>query len=203
MKNTLIAIALLLVGFVGYRLFFSGYEIRNPNPAGENIISFGDSLTYGTGARPGMSYPAQLSLKISLPVINAGVPGETTSGAQARLEEDVLSRSPKMVLITLGGNDLKNGLSKESAFENLKAIIERIHDEGALVVIGGIDVPLYGRGFGEAYEELARETGSVLIPNLFDGIMGHSELMSDLIHPNGRGYTIMADKFYDAIEPYL
>jgi acyl-CoA thioesterase-1 len=33
--------------------------------------------------------------------------------------------------------------------------------------------------------------------------MGNHELMSDRIHPNDAGYTIIAKKFYDAVKPYL
>ncbi|MCP3955565.1 MAG: arylesterase, partial [Desulfobacterales bacterium] len=58
-------------------------------------------------------------------------------------------------------------------------------------------------GFGTAYEELAAKTGSVLIPNVYTDIMGRSKLMSDPIHPNSDGYTILADHFYKAIKPYL
>jgi len=33
--------------------------------------------------------------------------------------------------------------------------------------------------------------------------MGNPKLMSDSIHPNDDGYTIMAKKFYEAMKPYL
>jgi acyl-CoA thioesterase-1 len=88
-----------------------------------------------------------------------------------RLDQDVLSHAPRIVFITLGGNDLKNGVSKKVAFENLKAIVEKIQAEGALVVLGGINIPFWGKGFGEAYENLAEETGSILIPNIYKGIL--------------------------------
>ncbi|QTA83557.1 Acylhydrolase family protein [Desulfonema limicola] len=140
---------------------------------------------------------------LSMPVINVGVPGDTTGSTLRRLEQDVLSQSPKIVFITLGGNDLKNGISKETAFENLKIIVEKIQAKGALVVIGGISIPFWGKGFGESYDILAKETGAVLIPNIFEGIIGDSKLMSDSIHPNARGYEIMAEMFYKAVKPYL
>jgi lysophospholipase L1-like esterase len=38
-----------------------------------------------------------------------------------------------------------------------------------------------------------------LIPDILDGIMGHPGLMSDSVHPNGRGYAMVADR----IEPVL
>lgn len=186
-----------------YHRYHDGSEIRNSDPSGENIICFGDSLTYGTGARQGMDYPSQLSGMISRHVINAGVPGDTTGSALRRLEKDVLAHSPQIVLITLGGNDLKNGISKDAAFQNLKKIITSIQEYGALVIVGGIDIPLWGKGFGDAYEKLCDELGAVLIPNIFKGIMGNRKLMSDQIHPNASGYTIMARMFYEAMEPYL
>ncbi|WP_275950266.1 arylesterase [Desulfonema limicola] len=166
-------------------------------------MCFGDSLTYGTGAAQGLDYPSRLSQMLSMPVINVGVPGDTTGSTLRRLEQDVLSQSPKIVFITLGGNDLKNGISKETAFENLKIIVEKIQAKGALVVIGGISIPFWGKGFGESYDILAKETGAVLIPNIFEGIIGDSKLMSDSIHPNARGYEIMAEMFYKAVKPYL
>ncbi|MDY7033640.1 MAG: arylesterase, partial [Thermodesulfobacteriota bacterium] len=63
--------------------------------------------------------------------------------------------------------------------------------------------PFWGRGFSDAYKELAKETGSVLVPNIFKDIMGKSDLMSDSIHPNSAGYAIMAERFYRALKPYL
>ncbi|MGA1870419.1 MAG: arylesterase [bacterium] len=201
-KIIIILIGVSLVIII-YYLFFPAPDIRNTHPSGRNIICFGDSLTYGTGAAKGMDYPSQLSAMISKPVINAGVPGDTTARALQRLERDVLSRSPRIVLITLGGNDLKNGIKKNVAFDNLKIIVQSIQERGALVIIGGIDIPFWGKGFGDAYKDLCKELGAVLVPNIFEGIMGKAHLMSDQIHPNDAGYTKMAGMFHDAIEPYL
>ena len=107
------------------------------------------------------------------------------------------------MLITLGGNDLKNRIPKREAFANLKTIVESIQDRRALVIVGGIDIPFYGRGFGEEYQKLADETGAILIPNIFEDIFGRRKLMSDTIHPNNEGYRIMARRFYDAIPEHL
>jgi len=171
--------------------------------SGENIICFGDSLTYGTGAAQNKSYPAQLSAMIDQPVINAGIPGNTTADGLERLETDVLEKSPRIVLITLGGNDLKNGVHKDVAFMNLKTIIEAIQAEGGLVVLGGVKFLILDKGYGEMYKKLAKETDIILIPNILGGLIGKDKYMSDPIHPNGAGYEIMAQKFYKAIEPYL
>jgi len=199
MKKTLIVLLTIVIVFLAYRLFNSGLRVNEAAISYDTIICFGDSLTYGTGAGADMNYPSQLSKMISKPVINAGVPGDTTAGALQRLERDVLSKSPDLVLITLGGNDLKNGVSKQVAFENLKAIVTSIQSIGGRVILGGLKFPLRDRGFGQGYAELAEETGADLIPDIFAGIMGNQKLMSDPIHPNDEGYKIMAQKFLDAM----
>ena len=178
---------------------------REPTPAlsGENIICFGDSLTFGTGAPPGASYPAQLAEMIGRPVINAGLPGDTTDGALRRLERDVLAKSPRIVLITLGGNDLRKGVDKKTTFRNLRQIVTAIQAQNALVVVGGLKLLFWDRGYAEEYEKLTEKTGALLVPDILGGLMGHEELMHDTIHPNGAGYKIMARKFYTVIKPFL
>jgi lysophospholipase L1-like esterase len=198
-----VAYSVLAIGilFVAYVLVFQPLGGHSDISDYETIVCFGDSLTYGTGAGEGMDYPSQLSKLIDRPVINAGVPGETTARALRRLERDVISKSPDIVLITLGGNDLKNGVSKNIAFSNLKKIVDTIQSSGVRVIIGGIEFPFRDRGFGKGYRELADQTGAMLIPNIFEGIMGNRKLMSDPIHPNNTGYQMIAQKFYEAMNP--
>ena len=192
-------VALLLI----YRQIFLSPTIVNREPLGENIICFGDSLTFGTGTREDLSYPSHLSRLIELPIINKGYPGDTTADGLHRLERDVLKNSPRIVLITLGGNDLKNGVNKKEAFSNLRKIIMAIQAEGALVIIGEIRIPFLSRDFSKEYKTVCRETGAVFVPDILGGIMGDTSLMSDRIHPNGEGYEIMAGKFLKAITPFL
>ena len=202
-KRIALILALILVAFLQCPIVTADLEIRNANPLGENIICFGDSLTYGTGAARDKSYPARLSEMIGQPIINAGIPGNTTADGLERLETDVLERSPRIVLITLGGNDLKNGVRKDVAYKNLKAIIEAIQAEGGLVILGGIKFIILDKGYGEMYKKLAKETDIILIQNVLSGLVGKDKYMSDPIHPNAAGYEIMAKRFHEAIEPYL
>ena len=201
MKKTLIFLLAATILFLGYRIFVSQPQVKKKSLPYDTIICFGDSLTFGTGAVPGMDYPSQLSKMISKPVINAGASGDTTASALTRLQRDVLSKSPDMVLITLGGNDLKNGVAKDVAFKNLKRIVKSIQGQGARVIIGGLKFPLRDRGFARGYKDLADQTGAVLIPDIFKDIIGNRRLMSDPIHPNGNGYKIMAQRFSEAMPP--
>jgi len=192
-----------LVVFLGYRHFVHAPAVRDVRLTGENIICFGDSLTSGFGASSGMDYPSQLSRMIGRPVINAGRSGDTTGSALARLDRDVLSRTPRIVLVTLGGNDLVRGMDRPQAFRNLTMIITSIQKQGALVIIGGVEAPIWGRGFEKGYQEVSKETGAVLIPDILKGIMGNPKLMHDAIHPNDSGYAVMARYFHEAMKPYL
>jgi acyl-CoA thioesterase-1 len=109
----------------------------------ETLVCLGDSLTAGYGATvpreedKSKSYPAYLEGKVAIPVINAGISGDTTAGALARLEGDVLSKNPRIVIINLGANDLDDGVLEEGKppleifpgiLANLKKIIERLND---------------------------------------------------------------------------
>lgn len=199
MKKLVYFVLAGIILMLGYKIFFSPSPRPPVGTVGDTIICFGDSLTYGTGAGAGMDYPSDLSRLIGKPVINAGVPGDTTAEALERLARDVLAQSPDVVLITLGGNDLKNGVAKDIAFENLKKIVESIQEQGARVIIGGLKFPLRDRGYGKAYKKLADETGASLIPNILEGIFGNRDLMSDPIHPNAKGYQIMAERFQEAM----
>ena len=203
MKRVAIAVAAVVVLVIGYRLFLSSPSIRNAEPSGQNIICFGDSLTFGTGAQPDHSYPARLERLIGQPVINSGVPGDTTGRALDRLDSDVLAHSPRIVCITLGGNDLMGGVPEDEAFANLRTIVERIHRAGALVVVAGIELPLLDKGYGDGYRRLRRDTGCLLIPNVFEDVMGNPRLMADQIHPNAQGYEVIAERIARVLAPYL
>ena len=199
MKKIVFLVLTGLVLLAGYKFLTSTHQDFNSLSAGQKIICFGDSLTYGTGASEGNDYPSQLSKMLARPVINAGRPGDTTASALQRLEKDVLSYSPDIVLITLGGNDLKNGVATATAFENLNLIVNLIHNQGARVIIGGLHIPFRDRGFGKGYQKLARDTGATLIPNILEDLMGNRQRMSDPIHPNDTGYKIVAERFHKAL----
>jgi lysophospholipase L1-like esterase len=167
--------------------------------AGDAIIAFGDSLVEGRGASEGRDFVSLLSRRLGLPIVNAGRSGDTTGTALSRLESDVLSRNPRIVIVLLGGNDFLRRVPTEVAFGNLATIVERIRQQGSAVLLVGVGVGLFTDPYQEEYEGLARRTSSGLVPDVLDGVFGHADLMSDSIHPNDRGYEIVADR----VEPQL
>jgi lysophospholipase L1-like esterase len=167
--------------------------------AGDQVIAFGDSLVRGVGASPGQDLVSVLSRRLRVPIINAGRSGETTASALTRLDGAVLSRRPRVVLVVLGGNDLLRRFPHEETVENLETIVTRIRDRGAAVVLATVEIGFLSGGDGDAYEALADRTAAALVPDILGGILGRRDLMADGIHPNDRGYALMADR----IEPAL
>jgi len=203
MKQIIVVVVVGIACFFIFRSSDNGWEIKNKPLSVSRIVCFGDSLTFGTGASKGRDYPSVLEGLTGVEVINAGVPGNTTGNALKRVNKDVLAYEPDVVLITLGGNDLKNRVGESTARANLTTIIQRIQESGAMVILGGIEIPLYGKGFADMYQSVGEQTGSVLISNIFEGIFANRKMMSDYIHPNDKGYEVMAGYFYEKLHPYL
>ena len=85
------------------------------------------------------------------------------------------------------------------------AIVNRMPSDGPIVCFG--DSLTYGTGASNGMDyptQLSRMIGlPVINAGVFAGIMGTRSLMSDPIHPNSQGYTVMAQHFYRALQPYL
>jgi lysophospholipase L1-like esterase len=165
--------AALLALLLLWLLFPSKYSrVRNLQSNGTNIIAFGDSLTAGYGAGAGEDYPAGLARAIGREVINAGVSGDTTDSALARIDADVLQRSPRVVIVGLGGNDFLRGTPIASTEANLRNIVKQVQASGAMVVILGFNFPSLTASYGKMYKRVASDEGCLLIPDLLDGIIG-------------------------------
>jgi lysophospholipase L1-like esterase len=178
-------------------------DIQNLNSKGKNIICFGDSLTFGYGAASGADYPSALAKMVDRPVINAGVDADTTAEALKRLESDVLSRDPFLVIVEFGGNDFLRQVPQETTIKNIKEIVEKIQAKGAMVAIVDISAGFFMRDYRLAFYNLSREIGAIFIPSILNNIITNPSMKSDFLHPNNNGYRIIADTVYRAIKPYL
>jgi lysophospholipase L1-like esterase len=127
-------------------------------------------------------------------VINAGVSGDTTEGALARVDADVLANDPRIVIVGLGGNDFLRGVGIASTEANLRAIVKEIQRGGAMVVLLGFRFPSLGANYESMYERVAEEEGCLFVADVLDGILIDPALKSDQIHPNGRGYKLIAER---------
>lgn len=186
----------------GYFYFARQQSITNYPPKEGPIVAFGDSLVAGVGAPKGADFVTLLSSKIHEPIIQAGVPGDTTADGLLRLDE-VLEHQPRMVILLLGGNDYLRKMPKEETFTNLKRLIVRMQESGAVVVLLGVRGGILADGYNTSFETLAEEMHVVYVEDVLDGIFGNTTLMADGVHPNETGYARIAEKVYAEIAPVL
>jgi acyl-CoA thioesterase-1 len=187
-----LAVVLLLLIVVARPSPYS--KVRNLDSRGANVIAFGDSLTAGYGAPPGEDYPSRLSALIGQPVINAGVSGDTTESALARIDADVLAKDPRIVIVGLGGNDFLQSVPIAATEANLRTLVGKIEGAGAMVVLLGFRFPSLSVDYEAMYERVAKDEHCLLVRRITRNILNDPTLKSDAIHPNGRGYQLMAER---------
>ena len=185
------------------------------------VVAFGDSLT----AMPG--WVSMLKSELGTEVINAGVSGDTTLLAIERIEEDVLSHNPDIVIMNFGMNDHAEVIDKKQPlvalriYENTyRTMIKHILKSGAKIVLvthngvctesGYYSPGLYGLDYGsetmhsffDVVRSLAEEFDLGLI-DIYD--MSVKEglnkicLQYDGIHLSSYGQ----EKYFEWISTYL
>lgn len=168
---------------------------------GSDIIAFGDSLTYGYGAQKAESYPAVLGTIIGREVVNLGVSGDTAQDGLERLSE-LDDYNPYMVLIEFGANDYMRKRPFDQTKQALSDIVDYVQQRGAIAVIVDTGGPGMGR-YTDLMKDLAKEKKAVFVPGIMAGIFTDRSLKSDMIHPNAKGYEIVAKRIYKSIKPYI
>jgi acyl-CoA thioesterase I len=166
------------------------------------IVAMGDSLTAGLGVAPEDSYPALLEKELQAAglnyrVINAGISGETSSGARSRIDWIVNSR-PDLVIVETGANDGFRGISTHVLHDNLAAIVEALLANDIKVLLVGMQMVTnlgddYRSAFNAVYPRLAERYPVTFMPFFLEGVAMVRDLnQQDGIHPNEQGYRIIA-----------
>jgi lysophospholipase L1-like esterase len=164
-----------------------------PIPKDAVVLAFGDSLTYGTGAPTEQSYPAVLEKLISRKVINAGIPGEDTEHGLARLPVLLDRFQPALLILCHGANDLLQNFSEQQAAENMRTMIRLAKERGIHVVLLGVPYPSHFNTQPSFYTRIAKEAIIPFARDALAKILIEPALKSDFIHPNARGYRLLAE----------
>ena len=180
------------------------------------IVCMGDSLTAGYGVDENQAYPALLEKRLheaglAYTVINAGISGETSSGALSRLDW-MLTLNPDIVILETGANDGLRGVDPALTLRNIDAIVSELQARGVIVVLAGMQMvrnlgPDFTRSFSAIYPEVARQNDLILMPFFLEGVAGRPGLnQADGIHPTPQGYRMIVTNLYpyvlDAIKRY-
>ena len=178
------------------------------------ILIIGDSLSAEYGLARNTGWVEQLNLalaKASTPatVINSSISGDTTSGGLARIDAALKQHQPTIVIVELGANDALRGLPLTLTQKNLTEMIVRSQAIGAKIVLVGMQIPPnYGReyadGFKNMFSNIATQTGSALVPFLFEGFADKRQyFQADRIHPNETAQRLMLATVRLALDPLL
>ena len=167
-------------------------------PPGSTVLALGDSLTYGTGAPRGASYPEQLAALTGWNVVNAGVAGNTAAQARERLGPLLDRHAPKLVLLSIGGNDFLRRVPESTTREHIEAMLDAIAAAGAQAVLVAVPQPavvaalLRSLDDHPLYEQIAGQRGVPLFAAGWARVLSDPALKSDQIHANADGYQRFA-----------
>lgn len=185
-----------------------------PAHGARTLVFLGDSLTAGFGLTRAEAFPSLVEQRLrqaglgDWKVVNAGVSGDTSAGARARLDRLYRQRID-LLFLCIGSNDGLRGLPPAELERNLRAILDRARKEGTRVVLAGAMVPdNYGKPYQEAFRgvfgRLAKEYRLPFMPFLLEGVALKPGLnQEDGIHPNAEGARRVAEGVWKVLEPEL
>lgn len=141
----------------------------------------------------------------SLPIVNKGISGDWALKAVDRLERDVLTMNPKLLVMLIGTNDLGGGQTVEQITSNIDIMLRKAANQNIKIILCSL-LPVRGqyisnhplkdilninnqlRLISQKYDADYVDFHSKLIDQ--DGLFKY-EFTSDGLHPNRTGYMEM------------
>lgn len=186
------------------------------------VACVGDSITQGSGAARGKSYPSQLKelLGKDWGVENFGVSGRTLLKKgdhpywKEKAYKNALSSAPHVVIIMLGTNDTKpqNWKFEQEFYADYTELVQSFQAlPSKPVVFVCRPCPLPGKGnFGindanlqiviQHVDKLAKEHKLPII-DMHAALKDHPEFLPDRVHPNTEGAALMASAAAEVLKP--
>jgi acyl-CoA thioesterase-1 len=206
--NTLLPRRRLLMGGAASALLLAAGCSKSAKPKAQTLpkeatlLCLGDSLTFGYGAAAGTSYPEQLEALTGHASKNAGLNGDTSEGALARLPGLLAGNAPGLVLLSIGGNDFLRKWPEERTRAALTRLVQTAAAATQVVLIAQPRPELMAAALGSlndhpVYAEVAAATGVPLFEGGWAHVLSRTELRSDQIHANSEGYKVFAERLAD------
>ena len=183
-------------------------------PGKPRIVFFGDSITQGW--RLNEYFPER-------DFVNRGISGQIAGQLLGRMKADVIDLHPEAVVLLIGTNDIARGVP----IDRIEGQIEMLAQLASVnkikpILCSLLPVSDYHKAENPAYEQtLSRPLGTILALNSWmeryaaqhgygyanfhaavvdgKGYLGE-ESSDDGLHPNGKGYRLMAPVVLAAIE---
>jgi acyl-CoA thioesterase I len=177
------------------------------------IVALGDSLTAGLGLPQSEAFVPRLQAAlgakgIATEIANAGVSGDTASGALARLDWSV-PEGTDAVILEVGANDMLRGIKPQLTRAALDTILQHLTGRHIAVLLCGMRAapnlgPDYVQSFESIYPELAAKYGVLLYPFFLDGVAGDLGLLQpDGKHPNAAGVDVIVAHILPKVEELI
>jgi len=196
-----------------YRYAAANAALDAPKPGEARVVFFGDSIT------DNWSKPEYGGFFAGKPYVNRGISGQTTAQMLLRFRADVVELQPKAVVILAGTNDIAGNagpVSVEQIEDNLASLSELARVHGIRVVLASL-LPVCDdkkdangvaltrtrqrptatiQALNRWLAEYAAKNGHVSLDYFSatadaNGLL-RAELNDDGLHPNARGYAVMA-----------
>jgi lysophospholipase L1-like esterase len=181
--------------FVIFLIFIKKESIRSDVVVTSNsvILAFGDSITYGFGAKDNESYPSVLENILNIKVINSGINGEVSADGLKRLPQVLENVKPNLVILCHGGNDILRKHDLQKTKQNIMQMIDIIRSYNADVILVGVpNLEGFFIQTADFYKEIAKEKSVIFEGEIIEKIIKSPRLKSDQIHPNKDGYEEIA-----------
>lgn len=189
----------LLAGLVGW--------LAAGTAVAATLLVFGDSLAAGYGLPQGAGWVHLLEQRIEkqgydYKVINASISGETATGGRQRIGPALATHRPEIVILELGANDGLRGQPLSGIEQNLAAIIQACREQGARVLLVGVQIPpnygaRYAQGLQAIYPTLAKRYRLPLVPFLLEGFAQRREFFqADGLHPTAEAQPLVLENVW-------
>jgi acyl-CoA thioesterase-1 len=126
--------------------------------------------------------------------VRAGIPGEVSAQALARLPAALDEHAPRLLLLCIGGNDFLQQLGTPQAESNVRAMVKLAKSRGVEVLLIGTPQPGFSVTPPEFFAGIAREFRVPYEEGVIGEVLRDASLKSDQIHPNARGYRVIAER---------
>lgn len=178
-----------------------------------HIVALGDSLTAGFLLPADAAFPAVLERALKakgfdVHIDNAGVSGDTSTDAQARLDWSI-GDGADGVILEIGANDMLRGLDPKIPRDAIAAMLATLRERKIPVLLTSmraapnLGADYVGR-FNAIYADLAEKYGATLAPFFLEGVAGHpDQQLSDGLHPNRKGVETIVANLTPAVASWL
>lgn len=198
----------------GFRPFFESYRYE----LWKNLVSNDVDFDLVGPFKDFVSYPTFSNLTFDND--HAGILGDTTSDVIDRLDAAFENDIPDFVLLGIGGNDITGGKSIDDVILNLEIILDEIAIKNAntivfLEIIAGANpnsalakevnglIIEFEQKLNELSTEKMNDTFKVVLVDMNTNFTNNSDFYADNVHYNLLGAKEIADRYFNALNPYL